>query len=358
MARRWRGFSENTTGTGLVYSSFLGGSNTEDGRGIAVDTRTPASAFVTGQTCSTDFPTARPLQELSAGNCDAFVSKVVVGADIAISPAALSFSSQEVGTTSAPQTITITSNGDSPLTISAIAVSGEFAETDNCTGVTLTKFGDKCIINVTFSPTTTGPKSGTVTITDNALGSPHSVPMSGGTSGVTGDFALTADPTATTISAGGSTSFTLTVTPANGFTGKVNLTCTGVPRETTCSVSSTSVTLDGQTPQTAAVNISTTARVMAPPVSGPNHWLPRPAVRWLPWLLPLLLLAIMRAARRYRTSWVLAAMMLVVVLWSACGGGGTSVGVPSGTPAGTYIVTIAGTSGSSTHSKTVSLTVQ
>ncbi|MGA2630827.1 MAG: SBBP repeat-containing protein [Terriglobia bacterium] len=348
----------NTTGTGLVYSSFLGGSNTEDGRGIAVDTRTPASAFVTGQTCSTDFPTARPLQELSAGNCDAFVSKVVVGPDIALSPAALSFSSQEVGTTSAPQTITITSNGDSPLTISAITVSGEFAETDNCTGVTLTKFGDKCTINVTFSPTTTGPKSGTATITDNALGSPHSVPLSGGTSGVTGDFSLSSDPTASTVSAGGSTSFNLTVTPANGFTGKVNLTCTGVPSAATCSVIPTSITLDGQTPQTAAVNISTTARVMAPPVSGPNHWLPRPAVRWAPWLLPLLLLAIMGATRRYRTSWVLAAMMLVVVLWSACGGGGTAVGVPSGTPAGTYVVTITGTSGSSTHAKTVSLTVQ
>src|SRR5205814_4175584 len=57
----------NPTATALVYSTYLGGSNSEDGRGIAVDKHTPAAAFVAGQTCSTDFPVARPLQPNQAG---------------------------------------------------------------------------------------------------------------------------------------------------------------------------------------------------------------------------------------------------------------------------------------------------
>ena len=346
----------NATGTALVYSSFLGGSNTEDGRGIAVDTRIPASAFVAGQTCSTDFPTARPLQESSAGNCDAFASKVIVGPDIAISPAALSFPSQDVGTTSSPQSITVTSNGDSPLIISQISISGEFAETDDCSGRTLKEGVESCTISVTFSPTTTGPKSGTVTITDNALGSPHTVPLSGGTAGVTGDYALSVDPTSVSVVAGGATTVTLAITPAAGFTGKVTLACAGAPSQAVCSVNPASVTLDGANPSEVAVTIQTTARVMAPPVSGPGMPLGPQGLRWLPWLLGMMLLVTAWAAGRKRPMWILAAAMFMLVVWTACGGGG-QVGVPHGTPAGVYKVTLSGVSGSTAKTATLTLTV-
>ena len=348
----------NTTGTGLVYSSFLGGSNTEDGRGIAVDTHTPASAFVTGQTCSTDFPTSRPLQESSAGNCDAFVAKVLVGPDIAISPATLSFTVQSVGTTSTAQTITVTSIGDSPLTITpgtGVVISGEFAETDNCKGATLA-VGETCTIDVTFSPTTPGPKSGTITITDNALGSPHSVPLSGGISGMAGDFSISADPTTNAVVAGSTASYLLTVTPAAGFNAKVNLTCTGAPSNATCSVTPSSVTLNGANPSTATISVSTVVRTLAPPTSGPSMPLPGAALRWLPWMLALLLMTSLAVSGRRRAFVVLGVVTLFVVLWSACGGG-SAVGVPRGTPAGTYNLTITGASGSATHSTRVTLTV-
>ena len=61
-------------GTTLVYSTYLGGSGTDGGRGIAVDSS--GSAYVTGSTSSTDFPTQNPEQSKSAGDFDAFVTKL------------------------------------------------------------------------------------------------------------------------------------------------------------------------------------------------------------------------------------------------------------------------------------------
>ncbi len=64
----------NPAGSALVYSTYLGGSSDEFGHGIAVD---PAGdAYITGGTSSTDFPTAKPLQAISGGDTDVFVSKL------------------------------------------------------------------------------------------------------------------------------------------------------------------------------------------------------------------------------------------------------------------------------------------
>ncbi len=68
----------NPPGSALVYSSYLGGGNLEEGLGIAID---PAgNAYVTGYTFSTNFPVANPFQPAKFGsgttNCDAFVTKV------------------------------------------------------------------------------------------------------------------------------------------------------------------------------------------------------------------------------------------------------------------------------------------
>ena len=65
----------NAAGSALVYSSYLGGSGEDYGYGIAVDSA--GSAYLTGQTQSTNFPTASPFQAASAGGTsDAFVAKL------------------------------------------------------------------------------------------------------------------------------------------------------------------------------------------------------------------------------------------------------------------------------------------
>jgi hypothetical protein len=171
----------NPTGTGLIYSSYLGGTNTDIANAIAVDSS--GSAYVTGQTCSLDFPLANPLQAASGGNCDAFISKVSTLAGVALNPAGLVFSAQSVGTTSQPQTVTVTNEGG-PLTINGITLTGTnasaFAETTTC-GSSLPA-GGQCTISVTFTPTTIGTSVAQVAISDTAPGSPQVISLSGSTS--------------------------------------------------------------------------------------------------------------------------------------------------------------------------------
>ena len=57
----------------LLFSTFLGGSNTDIGSGIAVDRS--GNVYVTGETDSTDFPTANAFQPTHAGGTDAFIAK-------------------------------------------------------------------------------------------------------------------------------------------------------------------------------------------------------------------------------------------------------------------------------------------
>ncbi|MFO0698129.1 MAG: SBBP repeat-containing protein [Nitrospira sp.] len=66
----------NAAGTALVYSTYLGGSDSDTGAGIAVDQA--GQAYVTGNTISPDFPgtTGSPIQDTYGGNQDAFVTKL------------------------------------------------------------------------------------------------------------------------------------------------------------------------------------------------------------------------------------------------------------------------------------------
>ena len=67
----------NDSGSAVVYSSYLGGSNDDEAFGIAVDNA--GNAYVTGRTGSTNFPTTVPFQSSKGGNqytYDAFVTEV------------------------------------------------------------------------------------------------------------------------------------------------------------------------------------------------------------------------------------------------------------------------------------------
>ena len=64
----------NDSGSGLIYSTYLGGSAFDSGYGIAIDSS--GNAYVTGQTSSSDFLTASPFQATSGGAGDAFLTKI------------------------------------------------------------------------------------------------------------------------------------------------------------------------------------------------------------------------------------------------------------------------------------------
>jgi len=94
-----------------------------------------------------------------------------------VSPGSLTFGNQNLGTTSAPQTVTLSNTGTATLTVSGIVTSGDFAQTNNCGGSVAA--GGSCTINVTFAPTATGTRTGSLTITDNANNSPQVVSLTG-----------------------------------------------------------------------------------------------------------------------------------------------------------------------------------
>src|SRR5258708_23927896 len=115
---------------------------------------------------------------------DAFVAKIALEPGASVSSTSLTFGSQSVGTTSAPQTVTLSSNGTAPLHITGISVSGDFAETNDCgKGVAA---GSTCALNVTFTPTASGTRTGALTINDNAGGSPQTVSLMGTATSVGG----------------------------------------------------------------------------------------------------------------------------------------------------------------------------
>ena len=89
----------------------------------------------------------------------------------------LTFTGQLVGTTSASQTISLSSVGETALAISTISASGDFGETNNCPASLPN--GQSCGIQVTFTPTARGTRSGNVTVTDNSTTSPEQASLSG-----------------------------------------------------------------------------------------------------------------------------------------------------------------------------------
>jgi len=102
------------------------------------------------------------------------------GPAVTLSPTSLTFGNVVVGATAAAKTVTLTNSGTATLNISSIATSGDFALTTSTKpcGSTLAA-GKNCTIKVTFTPTQVGARTGNLTITDNASGSPQTVPLSG-----------------------------------------------------------------------------------------------------------------------------------------------------------------------------------
>ena len=272
---------------------------------------------------------------------------------VTLSSSSLVFASQQVSTTSLGQVLTITNTGNASLTISNIAASGDFSQTNNCSTVAANA---SCAITVKFAPTVVGKRTGTITITDSAPGSPHSVSLTGtGGSAPSSDFSVTAASGSATISAGQAASFTLNLAGSGGFNQTVTLTCSGAPTSSTCTVSPSSLSMASGS-GTSQVNFQTTARGMAVPKSTSkreNSLRPE----WVGLMLLVLFVLVLLAQRnRFRGLRLVAVPALLLAI--GCGSTG-SKSIPAqtgvGTPAGTYNLTVTGTAGSQTH--TTNLTV-
>jgi len=177
------------------------------------------------------------------------------------------------------------------------------------------------------------------------------------------DFAMSSFTTSATVAAGQTATYALSVAALGGLNQTMSLTCSGAPSLSTCTVPS-SVTLNGTTPTPVTVSVSTTAGTMAPP---PGKYLPPPLggfgrILWPYALLTLARLAALAGARKRRAAYLLGLSLAMIMLWSACGGGGQVVHTP-GTPSGSYAlsvtatVTSAAASSKLTHSLNLTLNV-
>ncbi len=401
---------------------------------------------------------------------------VLAGGQLSVSPTSLAFAPEPVGTTSAAQDVRVTNSGTTAVTVTSITASSEFTQTNTCgTLPAVLNVGASCTISVTFTPSGSGNRSGTVTINDDAANNPQTVSLTGtgnpvftvsgtprsnvvvvGTasttfsvsasapssftssinlacssasgatctfdptsitsgqtstltvSGITAtspnplnitvtgtsgsqtasvslsvffsDFKVAAAPSLNSVTAGGSTTYTTTVTPMNGFNQVVLLSCAGLPANTTCTWSPPGMTLDGLNAATATVSVNTTAST-----SSAGGWRPpggnlpgganrERGMRFLFIAVFTLLVILIAAGRNRRRTGrariplraslvVLALLAAFLAIQLGCTNyyyNPISPANPNGTPAGTYTITFVGTLGNNStirRTTTVNMTV-
>jgi len=97
-------------------------------------------------------------------------------------PTSLNFGTEKTLSATKPNTITITSVGGTELSISKVSVTGtnkgDFSESDNCAGNSFNPT-TACTVSITFTPAAKGLRTATLVVTDNALVSTQSIPLSG-----------------------------------------------------------------------------------------------------------------------------------------------------------------------------------
>lgn len=259
-----------------------------------------------------------------------------------VSPAALNFGSIAEGAT-AQLMLTVTNSGTVPVTGITTSLSGvnasDFAVTVPCAQSTLTP-GQSCNMTVAFTPSSVGQRNVTLAVNSSDPNGPQLVALSGnGVQG--GSFLLTvngATSSTATVTAGSPAVYALALTPVNGFTGAVALTCAPVvaAQYASCSLLSSTLTLNGAALSSTATINTITSHAGSGLVS-----------------FGAMLLVTLGLLKRKKVRFVLSGLVLVVVgTISGCGGGG-QVAVLK-TPPGTYQYTV---TASSTTGLPVSSTV-
>jgi beta-propeller repeat-containing protein/centrosomal CEP192-like protein/HYDIN/CFA65/VesB family protein len=194
-----------------LFATYLGASVDEFPSGVAVDAS--GNMYVAGSTDSPDLPvTQGAFQNALTGSPNAFLLKIGPSAApaAAMSPNALQFAAQALGSTSAAQAVLLRNMGSAALSITSITPSGDFAETNTC-GTSVPAAGS-CTLSVTFTPTASGTRSGSIVIQDDAAGSPHAITLSGVGSSPAASLAPASLSFAATLVGGSSAAQTVTLT--------------------------------------------------------------------------------------------------------------------------------------------------
>jgi hypothetical protein len=296
----------------------------------------------------------------------------------------VNFGSQLAQSAGTPQPITITNSATGPnagpLTFTGVSVKGPSSNdfditTDSCTTGSVSP-GGTCTVQIAFRPLqasvcgTDSTRNATLTLTDNAPGSPQSVALTGAAedfcpSSSTGDVAILP------ITPGSPPTISpypqLLVSSSAGFSGNVMLSCSVTPVETegpTCTMSASSVPVSPTTPGQFTVSVTTTAPTSTSRVPGARR--PQntpPNYRELVGAFLVAVAVLIAAARSKKRSLGLmqaaqtgALFLALAAALAACGGGAASdPSADPGTPVECYTITVTATVSSTTASRTLQL---
>lgn len=203
--------------------------------GPFAQTNSCGSSVAAGASCSvsvTFSPTATgaasgalTINDSAAGSPQTVsLSGTGIAPGVAITPSQLAFGSVTVGTPSTALGVTIGNSGSGALAVSAVTASGDFSVAGSCATIPV---NGSCSLAVIFTPTATGARTGTLTITDNASSGTQTVPLSG--TGAAAGLSLTPANLSFAPTLVGTSSPARTLTLSNSGTTAVNsLTVTAV----------------------------------------------------------------------------------------------------------------------------------
>jgi len=267
---------------------------------------------------------------------------------LTLSTNALSMGSYQVGAGASPaMAVTLTNNDPSTVTFTAAVgangltfpVSGDFAQTNNCPH-TLAAYAS-CSASITFTPMATGIRNGLMTVQSTASNGTQTLGLSGNGT----DYTMTAATPSVTVPQGSTAVYRISLSPVSGYTGSINLYCTGLHAVGTSCTGNNTVTLG----PVSTVNFSVTttpknyggviANGVAPSISTTT------AAGRMGWILTgasLLLLALAGRIRRLAKAAGLLALLLAL-LWPTGGCSGKQpTPDPDATMPGTYSFILTG----------------
>jgi hypothetical protein len=182
-------------------------------------------------------------------------------------PTSVTFPATTQGLASTPIAVAITNTGTVPMHISSISAAGNspadfMNSVASCSNATVAA-NASCTVSVIFSPIFSGPRSETLTVTDDAPNSPQVLTIFANAPPA---FSISSPSNAlsATVSAGQSASYALQLTPGLDYNGTISFTCTGVPLGAICQAPA-SVTLNVGAPAALTVTVVTSGGAITTP---------------------------------------------------------------------------------------------
>ena len=370
--------------TTASWASYFGGTGIDAGTGITLDVN--QNTYLAGETNSTDLQVSKPLQLNNGGGYDSFVTQFATAVSLSIQGVLSLGTNQQYISAGSPATFTYTVTNNGPDLASNIVitadmsllatgvqlsnVSGALNGAGTCSGSGSTNPSISCgpislqsgsTATLTITATPTANSSGTSPVffnggTIQAMAPGNIVLAQTSVSAQMTDFSMSVTPSNQAIALAGATAnYTVQLTPHPLYTSSITISCSGLPAASSCSPSTSPVSLTSTSGSSVTLAVHTTARPVITPAA--SIFTRRFYAIWL--IIPGIALVGVGGNRRRRRIFgilMLCTLFALLLLVPACSSTRTQPPV-SGTPAGNYTITVTSAAGSDSKTQTIGLTV-